>query len=180
LKTRTGFFGLLIVALIALAISPAIASAQAAPTHINQKLAVAEWTVNTNEGPVTIQAFLTMPSKGPNDLTIIVFHPNLGTWISSVSDFKCKWSMNHASADANMPFGPSSRNHVISIEWTATSSPFVAHFRGVDPTFGEYAIINQPTANAIAKITIDNGTPLHPGTYSTDLAAIAHNIENVK
>jgi hypothetical protein len=89
--------------------------------------------------------------------------------------------MNHASADATMPFGPRSSNHAISIEWTATSAPSVAHFRGIDPTMNnQYAIINQPTANAIAKITIDDGTPLHPGTYTSDLAAIAHNIENVK
>lgn len=166
--------------MIVLAISPAIASAQTPTAHFSGKAAVAEWTVDTNVGPVTIQAFLSMPSKGTNDLTVVVFHPNLGTWTSTVTDFKCKWSMNHVSADATMPFGPSSRNHVISIEWTATSSPFVAHFRGIDPGFDAYAIINQPTVLAIAQITIDDGTPLHPGTYPSDIAAIANMVENIK
>jgi hypothetical protein len=54
MNTKKTFFGILIIALIALAISPAIASTQAAPTKTNLKLAVAEWTINTNVGPVTI------------------------------------------------------------------------------------------------------------------------------
>jgi hypothetical protein len=164
--------------MIVLAISPALASAQAPTTHFG-KAAVAEWTVNTTAGPVTIDAMLTIPQQGPNELTIIVTHPQMGTWMTTITDFSCKWSMNHASANANMPFGPRSTNHAINIEWTATSKPFVAHFRGIDPTFGVYAIINQPTADAIAKITIDDGTPLHPGTYSSDIGAIANIVENL-
>ena len=114
LKTKTVFFGLLIVASITLAISPASASAQAPPTHINLKLAIAGWIVNTDVGQVTIQAILSMPSKGPNDLTIIVIDSASGISMSSASDFKFKWSMNHASADANIPFGPSSGTSLLA------------------------------------------------------------------
>ena len=167
--------------MITLAVSPAIASAQAPPTHFG-KAAVAEWTVNNPAGQITITAILSMPQKGPNELTIIVTHPDarFGTWISSTNDFSCKWSMNHASAVANMKFGPRDSPHLISIEWTATSSPSVAHFRGIDWTINTYAIINQPTANAIAQITIDDETGFHPLTYPSTIAAISNTVENLK
>jgi hypothetical protein len=178
LKTRTTFFGLLIVALIALAISPAIASAQTSTAHFSGKAAVAEWTVTTDSGPVTIQAILSLPSKGINELTISVTHPGMGTMTKTVTDFSYKWSMNHASTDSIFKIGPFS--HVIKIEWTAISVPLVVHYRGIDPLFNEYAVINQPISLAIAQITIYDGFGIHPGTYSSDIAAIANIIENVK
>lgn len=181
MKTKTSLIGLLIFSIIVLAISPAIATAHAAPTHYSEKVAVAEWTVTAADGKtVTMSAVLIIPPNGPSELTVTVTHPNLGTWTTTATNLDCKWSMNHASADASMAFGPKLKLHSISIQWTATSSPIVAHYRGIDPTIGEYAVINQPITNADAKITIDDGTPLHPGTYPSDFAAIANIIENVK
>ena len=83
-------------------------------------------------------------------------------------------------ADSTLTFGPISSSHHIIIQWNAVSSPIVYHYRNIDPTFNSYAVINQPTVNAIATITIDGGTLLHPGTYESDFAAIANIVENVK